>query len=456
MGDEIKILCFSSEETHRFLERSLPRNAGIRLERREDLPEALPAGCPLSLFEIESPERGLAVLRRLAGSARRGGILALSSGGTVRLAVKALKAGAADFFSLPAEMEPLRKEIFRSLERWRREDQSGRYLERQRERYDFGQILGESPALKEVLRVAERVIRTRISPILILGETGTGKELLARAIHFHIARPDEPFVEVDCGAIPEKLLESELFGYEKGAFTGALEGKRGLFETASGGTLFLDEIGHLDASLQVKLLRAIEHGTIRRVGGTKMIPVDIRIIAATNMDLERAIEEGRFRRDIYYRLNVVSLHLPPLRERGEDVVLLARHFLDRFTRSYGLPAKKLSARAIRALKNHNWPGNVRELKNTIERAAILQDAEVIEPSLFSFGARPRGSGPSPDEAPGRIVIDVPEEGISRSEVERRLLRETLRLAMGNRSRAARMLGVSRPTLINMIHRHGLS
>ncbi len=454
MADEIKIICICSEETLRFLERSLLKNAGIRLVMQEDPSKGLPAGYPLCLFEVDASVRGPSVLRRLARSENHVEILAFSLEGTVRMAVKSLKAGASDFFLLPAELDSLRKEVFERSRKRTREGQSSRYLDNQKKRYDFRRILGESPGLKEVLGVAERVIRARISPVLIRGETGTGKELLARAIHFHIARPEEPFVEVDCGAIPDKLLESELFGHEKGAFTGATEGKKGLFETAHGGTLFLDEIGHLDPSLQVKLLRAIEYGNVRRLGGTKMIPVDIRIIAATNIDLEKAIEEGRFRQDMYYRLNVVSLRLPPLRERVDDIALLARHFLDRFTDSYGLPAKELTPMAIEALKGHSWPGNIRELKNAIERAAILQDGESIDPSIFSFGDSSPGSGTTSGESPGRIVVDIPEEGISRMEVEKRLLSETLRIAGGNRSRAARMLGVSRPTLISMIKRHG--
>ncbi len=454
--DGIKIICMCSEETHRFLERSLPKTAGIRLVMQEDPSKGLPTGCPVCLFEVESPLRGPSVLRRLARSISHGEILAFSSEGTVRLAVKSLKAGASDFFLLPAELESLRKEVFERLRKWTREGQSSRYLDNQKKRYDFRRILGESPGLKQVLGVAEKVIKARISPILIRGETGTGKELLARAIHFHIARPEEPFVEVDCGAIPEKLLESELFGYEKGAFTGATKGKKGLFETAHGGTLFLDEIGHLDPSLQVKLLRAIEYGNVRRLGGTKMIPVDIRIIAATNIDLEKAIEEGNFRQDMYYRLNVVSLRLPPLRGRGEDIVLLARHFLDRFIDRYGLPAKEFTPLAIEALKGHSWPGNIRELKNAIERAAILQDGELIDPAIFSFRDSSPGSDAASGDSPGRVVIEVPEEGISRMEVEKRLLSETLRVAGGNRSRAARMLDVSRPTLISMIKRHGLA
>jgi len=382
-------------------------------------------------------------------------VAAFSFEGTVRTAVDALRVGAADYFSLPGDLEVLKKHVFEVLRELERSRRRGEAFRRQRARYDFTRIIGKSPLLGDVLRTAERVIHSRVSPILIRGETGTGKELLARAIHYNSARPDEPFVEVNCSAIPDKLLESELFGHERGAFTGAERMKKGLVEIADNGTLFLDEIAELAPDLQVKLFNAIENKTIRRVGGTAPIPVSVRIIAATNADLESAIAEKRFRGDMYYRLSVVSLTLPPLRERGDDVCLLAGHFLERFAEEYDLPVKRLSEGALGSLTAHAWPGNIRELKNVIERAAILHEGDRIDEGMLQYSGQAPAGGTG-KRAGDRIVIDVPPEGITRDAVVERLVRCTLRVAGGNKSRAARMLGVTRPTLINLIKRHGIA
>jgi len=455
MIDKKTLLCVCTRKTFQFLKGSLPDKIGSRLQWAKDIPESLNSECRLILVENKPGSRSVSALKELVHLNPGIEIISFSLKGSFRQAVKSLKIGVSNYFSLPEEIEELGKHLFSSFQKEKNRVESKKFIDRQKSRYDFQHIIGVSPSLLEVLNVAERVIKTRTSPVLIRGETGTGKELLARAIHYNSARPEEPFVEINCSAIPDKLLESELFGYEKGAFTDAKVTKKGLFEIAHNGTIFLDEIGQMAPSLQVKLLNVIEYKTIRRLGGTETIPIEMRIIAATNMDLEEAIQENRFRRDMYYRLNVVSLILPPLRERGEDILALARFFLDQFAVTYGLARKRLSAGAKKALMAHSWPGNIRELMNTIERSVVLYDGDVIDEEMLQFSEKV----PEFTENGGalsQLVIDIPEDGVTRNEVEKILVAKTLKLTRGNRSRAARMLGVTRPTLLNMIKRHGLS
>jgi DNA-binding NtrC family response regulator len=297
--------------------------------------------------------------------------------------------------------------------------------------------------LRQALDRAALVIPHATVTLLLSGETGTGKELLARAIHYNGPRRDAPFVDVNCAAIPETLLESELFGHEKGAFTDATTTKPGLFEVASGGTLFLDEIGHLPLQLQGKLLRALEERSIRRVGGTRTIPVDVRIIAATHVDLATAVSRGEFRQDLYYRLNVVPLSLPPLRDRREDILPLAREFLSRFSREYGLPQPRLTPATERALAAHPWPGNVRELRNVIERAVLLHRGEALDPSDVA----PQMATATSAEAP----IPFPA---TMAEITRAAALAMVDRCIGNKSEAARRLDISRPRLLRLLDGRG--
>ena len=320
---------------------------------------------------------------------------------------------------------------------------------------NFSSIIGDSPAIRQVIEMMERVIRNREVSVLLCGETGTGKEIVARAIHDNSSTGDELFVEVNCAAIPEHLLESELFGYEKGAYTGAERTRRGLFELADGGTLLLDEIGYMSLGLQAKLLKAIEEKTFRRLGGEREIRVKVRIVASTNIDLAAAIQERNFREDLYYRLNEIQLTLPPLRERDDDVMLLAEAFIKEFGHQYNLGQRVLSDTSKELLRQYHWPGNIRELRNAIKRAMIMNDAEVITPEMIPVSIRSTNSLANRIWNSRQLVVDIPDDGISFDEVEEQLIAHTLRLADWNKNRTARMLRISRPRLLRKIEKYGM-
>lgn len=320
----------------------------------------------------------------------------------------------------------------------------------------FQNVIGSSGAIRAAIHRSWQVSRHLHTPVLLHGETGTGKELFARGIHYLSANAAEPFVSINCAAIPEHLLESELFGHERGAFTGANSLKRGLFEFAGGGTVLLDEIAEMPLNLQPKLLRVLEEKRIRRVGGLKEIPVTCRIIAATNRDLGAMVSEGHFRADLYFRLGVYGVELPALRERDGDIEELAQHFLDLAVREHRAPVRKLSAEALDSLRSHHWPGNVRELKNAIDGALIFADSEWIRPEHLMV--RRRRSVPTPMSEVGcsvAAVIVIPPGGLPMREAERQLLEATLKITGGNISRAARLLDVSRPTVMRLMKACGL-
>ncbi len=301
----------------------------------------------------------------------------------------------------------------------------------------------------------ERVVQNREVSVLICGETGTGKEIVARAIHDNSTTGSELFVEVNCAAIPEHLLESELFGYEKGAYTGAERTKRGLFELANGGTLLLDEIGYMSLGLQAKLLKAIEEKTFRRLGGEKEIQVRVRIIASTNVDLSAAMKDNKFREDLYYRLNEIQLELPSLRERGDDVILLAEHFIAEFARQYSLNKRILSENSKTLLREYHWPGNVRELRNAIKRSMIMHDAEILTPEMIPVSVRSTNSLAKQPWNSRQLVIEIPEDGVTFEEVEKQVINHTLKLTGWNKNQAARMLKISRPRLLRKIEKFDL-
>ncbi len=354
-----------------------------------------------------------------------------------RLAAAAVRAGARDYLVLPEDLDVLRRSLDRDIRAAMGRVDAAEFAAQEADA-GFAAIVGRSPGLTQVLGQARKVAGHRDVTVLLGGETGTGKELLARAIHYASPRAAAPFVEVNCAAIPANLLESELFGHERGAFTGAVVAKPGLFEQAHGGTLFLDEIGHLPLELQAKLLRALESREIRRVGGTTTKSVDIRLLAATHLDLARAVVDKTFREDLYYRLNVVRLVLPPLRERGTDLELLAETFAAVLAKRYGLPAPALGADFKAALRGHPWPGNVRELRNAVERALVLSTPGTLQASSLDLGVAPAAEEPATNG-----VIPFPADLAT---ITMAAVRAMLDACDGNKSAAARRLGISRPRL----------
>ena len=359
-----------------------------------------------------------------------------------RLAVSAMRSGAQEYFSLPGDLEALRSWVSDAARRINEQRDGSAFASREGMKYAFDGILGDSPALRAALTRASRVIPHGNVTVLLQGETGTGKELFARAIHYNGPRAKQPFVDVNCTAIPDNLLESELFGHEAGAFTDARTAKPGLFELADGGTLFLDEIGHLPLALQGKLLRVLEERTLRRVGGTRNIPFDVRVIAATHVELKAAVQRGEFREDLWYRLNVMPIELPPLRERADDVVGLAQAFVTKFAHEYGMmPAPTISAGAARALTERAWPGNVRELRNVIERALLLSDGVRLEATDLAGDGATVAAGSSGGELPWPASLSMLARGAASAMMQR---------CGGNKSEAARRLGISRPRLQRLL------
>lgn len=363
-----------------------------------------------------------------------------------RLASHVLRLGATDYFALPADLETLRSWVRERMDGARAAAQAAVLGHYQQQRYDFSGIVGDSPRLRAALDRAAVIIPRGSATILITGETGTGKELLAQAIHYNGPRASEPFVEVNCTALPATLLEAELFGYEEGAFTDARTAKPGLVEAAHGGTILLDEIGDLPLELQAKLLKVLEDKRVRRLGALRGIDVDVRVVASTNVDLLQAVRAGRFREDLFYRLNVIPLQLPPLRERGNDVVQLAEHFLDRFAEEYELPRPDLSASSRQALLAHPWAGNVRELRNSIERSVLLSvGLGVRVEDLFPAGVQ------SPSAASPTSALPFPA---TLDDITRAAARLALERASGNKTLAAGTLGISRSRLYRLLGEEG--
>ncbi len=321
----------------------------------------------------------------------------------------------------------------------------------------FQNVVGSSSAIRKVIDLGCKVAAHPGTTVLIQGETGTGKELFARGVHYSGPSAGDPFVAINCSAIPEHLLESELFGHERGAFTGADTQKRGLFEFAGSGTVFLDEIGELPGSLQPKLLRALEERRVRRVGGLKEFDIGCRVIAATNRDLNVSVQDGHFRADLFYRLSVFRLELPSLRERHGDIDVLTRFFVDNICREHGIRAKRIAPETSELLRRYNWPGNVRELKNALEGAMIVCEGETVLPEHISLRTRRAPDAEFAPEVPAADELEtirIPKVGLTLNEAERQLLESTLRMARFNQSLAARMLGVSRPTIVRMMQKHG--
>ncbi len=371
-------------------------------------------------------------------------IIMLTGFGTIGTAVEAMKRGAFDYLTKPAKLDEILLVLKRAQEFKALKAENIRLRGQLRDRYRFDRLIGQSAQMQTLYRMVERVARTD-STVLIMGESGTGKELIANAIHYNSERKDKAFVPINCGAIPEELLESELFGHEKGAFTGAIKERRGRFELAHQGTVFLDEIGEMSMKLQVKLLRVLQEKKYERIGGSRTIQVDVRIIAATNKDMEKAVASGEFREDLFYRLNVIPIHVPPLRDRNGDVPILVQHFLRQHCEKKDIPQKKFSINALEALERYNWPGNVRELENVIERLVILTEEEEIQLEDLPLRMRRQQTVGNWGQ------IEVGDSGIDLKKIlddlENRLILEALQKAGGVKNKAAQLLGLNRTTLI---------
>jgi DNA-binding NtrC family response regulator len=411
----------------------------------------------LVLTDLRMPHgSGLDVLRASKAAAPDVPVILMTAYGSIDEAVQAMKDGAHDFLQKPVDSNHLLLLVERALEHMRLRTENVLLREEWSRRYGFPRIVGESDAIKRAVAETQRVAATDTT-VLLLGESGTGKELFARAVHHLSPRRDRAFVAINCAAIPETLIESELFGHERGAFTGATERRPGKFELAAGGTIFLDEIGEMPIGVQGKLLRAIEEKAVDRIGGRVPIPVDVRIVAATNRDLQEAAEAGEFRRDLYFRLAVFPIRVPPLRERGEDVLLLARHFAAQLGRELRKREATLTEEAIARVRAHPWPGNVRELENAIERACILADSDALTPADLGLVPTPRRANVEQEVGADFDLSGTLAEAAERAAraVERRKITDALRAHDGNKTRAAEELGVSYKTLLTKIKEYEL-
>jgi two-component system, NtrC family, response regulator AtoC len=395
---------------------------------------------------------GVELLRRIREFDPSIVVVIMTAYGTIEGAVEAVKLGAFDYLKKPVDLEELKLLADRAREHSQLQLELSYHRRRAASDVPFSSVLGNSPVVRAVLEQARQIATLEETPpVLIIGETGTGKGLVARTIHAGSSRAAKPFIEVNCTALPGTLMEAELFGHERGAFTDAKESRMGLFEAAEGGFLFLDEVGDVELSLQGKLLKAVEERTVRRVGGIRDRKIDVRILAATNRDLERESQRERFRRDLYFRLAVILLRLPPLRERGEDVLTLAQHFLRRFSAKYGKPVERLDPRARDLLLAYPWPGNVRELSHVIERAVLWSKGAILDVEHLALEVPPEPVEPSGD---GALSASRPA-GMELEQWERSLIEQALRESDGNQTRAAQRLGISRDTLRYRLKKYGI-
>jgi DNA-binding NtrC family response regulator len=408
-------------------------------------------GTDLVLLDYKLPdEDGVAVLRKLRELDPDTLVIMLTAHSGVETVVEAMKAGAFDYATKPFDLDDIAIRVARALEATRLRRELRTLRESLSRPYSLQSIIGDSETMQRVRTLVRKVSQSPGSTVLITGESGTGKDLVAKVIHYSSARSARPFLNITCSALPENLLESELFGHEKGAFTDARQQKRGLLEQADDGTVFLDEIGEMTPALQAKLLRFLEEKAFRRVGGSGDVHVDVRVIAATNRDLEEHVRAGKFRDDLYYRLNVLRVEMPSLRARAEDVSLLAQNFIDTFAKEFNRPAQSLSRPAEMALKSYGWPGNVRELRNLVERAVLLSEASMLSPADFDS----LHSARTPT-ASGRNGFELPADGVNLEEVERSLVVQALERAGGNQTRAASMLGLHRDQIRYRVEKFGL-
>lgn len=406
-------------------------------------------GFDLVLLDLRLPGMdGVQVLREIRKLEREIGVVMLTADTGLAQAVECVRLGAHNYLTKPFEFDQVKVALEKAREDTKLRREVTRIRRQQRRKFSIENLVGQSPAMRALREMLGKIAESDATSVLIEGENGTGKELAAQAIHYGSARGNQPFMAINCSAIPENLIESELFGHDRGAFTDAKTAKKGLFELADGGTVLLDEIGDMQPILQAKLLRVLESRQFYRIGGTQPITVDVRVIAATNKNLEDAVNNGEFRQDLYYRLKVIAVRMPELRVLVEDIPLLARHYLQQFAEEYGKPVKQLSADAAQVLVSYAWPGNVRELRNVIERLVILEHAEVIGAEQLPADLR------RPAKLTSRSLIELPAEGVALVDVERELVRQAMERADENQSQAAALLGLERDALRRRLIKYG--
>jgi two-component system, NtrC family, response regulator AtoC len=426
----------------------------------------------LVLLDVHLPDMsGIEVLEKLKQAGETRGIIMMTADPQLVDVKAALRLGAYDYVSKPINFEELNVTLQNALEAGALRSEVEALRDEVRRRAGYHEVVGVSQKITELMKFVRKVAISEATTVLIQGESGTGKDLVAKTIHYQSSRSERPFVPINCSAIPENLMEAELFGHERGAFTDAKAMKKGLFEVADGGTLFLDEIGELSSLLQAKLLRVLEDQVIRRVGGVRDIQVDVRVVAASNRDLDREVRESRFREDLYYRLAIIAVYLPSLRERKEDIVPLVEFFLAHYNRKFRKSVQGLSEDTSRLLQNYDWPGNVRELKNALERAMIFEESKLLKPDDLPFavasgrsgaivGDRPMAApAEAPPPAPGKRrlpALSIPEGGTSLEDVEHALVEMALQQSHGNQIKAAKLLSISRDALRYKMKKFGLS
>ncbi|MCH2175529.1 MAG: sigma-54 dependent transcriptional regulator [Lentisphaeria bacterium] len=446
-----KILIIDDERnTREGLKRALKSKYDVQLadNGKMGLEMIFEGAYDLILTDLKMPGLdGMELLKRISAMEKPPTTIMLTAYGSIDTAIEAVHAGAESFLEKPVDLDKLEITINKALGTRKLSEENTQLKRDLAEQFAFEKVIGKAPNMVEVMDTVRQVAPVKTT-VLLTGENGTGKEVFARALHQLSNRANKPFVAIHCAALSENLLESELFGHEKGAFTGAMERKVGRFEAADGGTVFLDEIGEIDASTQVKLLRVLESRRFERVGGSDSVQVDIRLIAATNQNLKAMVAEGTFREDLYYRLDVLNIHIPALRERREDIPLLLAHYLKEFCEENGTDQKELSADVVHILEQYSWPGNVRQLKNVVERMVVLSRNELITEKDIPVDIREEVAG-SP------IIRQNPEGGLDIESNERYLIEQALEECKGNRTNAAQKLGISRRTLHRKLHHYGI-
>jgi two-component system response regulator AtoC len=443
------ILVVEDEEKLRRVVELQLKGAGFDVDQAGNVEDAMRLAdrADVILTDLRLPGvSGLELLANLRRQDSHTPVIVMTAFGSIETAVEAMKAGAVDFLPKPFSLDHLMTVVNKALELRTLRDENRDLRAELSQRYEFDNIVGRSESMREIFSTITRVAPTRAT-VLLCGESGVGKDMIARAIHHHSPRADRPFVKINCTALPENLMESELFGYEKGAFTGANVAKPGKFEQADTGTVFLDEIGDVPASVQVKLLRILQEREFERLGSNKVKHIDVRVLAATNVDLRAALEQGTFREDLYYRLNVLPINIPPLRERKEDIPYLAGHFVKKLGKDLGSPVQSISDAAMQRLLEYHWPGNVRELENVLERSMVLANGAVLEAGDVKLDLAPA--------ARFTVADNFLPEGTTLDQYEQSIIREALKRANGNKSQAARLLGLTRNALRYRLSQMGL-